>query len=399
LKSILFVTYEYPTFTPFGGIAFYYAKVAELLSKQGFFVTVIAAKVDEHGFGEIEKNLNQTLSHVYITCKNLADFEKYAAKWITEQKKNFDFIEIPEQSALLLEPMLKGIHREVNAKLIVRVHGTTILSRLFNVESEFTGFATFCYNKFLLNAKIVRLSKRLSPKVYGIAKRNFREYILVKNADIVTAPSRIMAVFINKYWVKQNRTIVFPNPSQYLFEDYDKKPFDKTEFKVSYVNRLQYLKGFDLFYLLSKQFSEKQNIHFSAFGSHSQLNIGYTKDEISETVELEGFVNANELIEVYRKSHIVIVPSRFESFSNVALEAMGFGCLIIVSDNMGISEHIVHGTNGFVFKSGKYHSLEAVFTEIIGMDSSELERISFNAYETALKLSENKELLEFYHSI
>jgi glycosyltransferase involved in cell wall biosynthesis len=208
-----------------------------------------------------------------------------------------------------------------------------------------------------------------------------------------------MAVFINAHWLKANKTIVFPNPSQYPIRDYEKKPFDKTGFNVSYVNRLQYLKGFDLFYLLSKQFSEKENIHFSAFGSFSQLNIGSTKDEISETVDLKGYVSANELIEIYKKSHIVIVPSRFESFSNVALEAMGFGCLIIVSDNMGISEHIVHGTNGFVFKSGKYHSLESVFTEIIGMESSALERVSFNAYQTALKLSENKELLEFYHSL
>ena len=208
-----------------------------------------------------------------------------------------------------------------------------------------------------------------------------------------------MAAFVNTYWSKSNKTIVFPNPSQYPIGDYEEKSFYRKSFNVSYVNRLQYLKGFDLFHLLSKQFSEKGNVKFSAFGSHSQLNIGSTKEEISETVELKGFVNANELIEVYKKSHIVIVPSRFESFSNVALEAMGFGCLIIVSDNMGISEHIVHGLNGFVFQSDKYRSLETVFNEIIGMERTELEKVSFNAYQTALKLSENKELLEFYHSV
>ena len=399
MKSILFITYEYPTYTPFGGIAFYYAKVAELLSKQGFFVTVIAGKVDEHGIGEMEMNLNQTLTHVYITCKNIVDFEKYAAKWITEQKINFDLIEIPEQSALFLESILKGIHRKVGAKLIVRVHGTTILSNLFNVKIKFTGLVIFCYNKFLLTPKRVRFSKLFSPKVYGIAKRNYREYYLVRNADIVTAPSSIMAAFVNTHWLKANKTIVFPNPSQYPIRDYEKKLFHRDTINVSYVNRLQYLKGFDLFHLLSKQFLKNGNIRFSAFGNDTQLNIGYTKEDILKTIEINGFVKANELIEVYKKSHIVVVPSRFESFSNVVLEAMGFGCIVIVSDNIGMAEHITHGLNGFVFQSDKYHSLETVFNEIIGMERAEMERVSFNAYQTALKLSENKELLEFYHTI
>jgi glycosyltransferase involved in cell wall biosynthesis len=241
--------------------------------------------------------------------------------------------------------------------------------------------------------------KYFKPSEYKLWKFNYREYYIVKNADIVTAPSKNMAEFVNRYWLKCKNTIVFPNPSQFKIDEFIRKPFVETVFKVSFINRLQYLKGFDLYLKLSKDFSKEGNIHFSAFGNSSQLNISHTKNEISETVELEGFVNANELIEVYRKSHIVIVPSRFESFSNVALEAMGFGCIIIVSDNMGISEHIVHRTNGFVFQSANYNSLESIFSEIMMMQNSELERISFNAYQTALKLSENKELLEFYYSI
>ena len=118
------------------------------------------------------------------------------------------------------------------------------------------------------------------------------------------------------------------------------------------------------------KFSKEENIHFSAFGRYNQLNIGYTKDEILKTVELKGFINSDELLDVYSKTHVIIVPSRFESFSNVTLEAMGFGCIIIVSDNVGMSEHITHGVNGFVFQSDKYHSLESVFTEIISMESN-----------------------------
>jgi glycosyltransferase involved in cell wall biosynthesis len=397
--KILFVTYEYPTYTPFGGIAFYYAKLVQILSLQGFEVTVVAAKLVEKEKNAVEINQTYNLKEVFIICSDSSAFQKLAIEWLFQNKTKYDIVEVPEYGALFYDYVITDELKTFAAKIVVRVHGTTLLAAIYDVPNNYRKTLVYIYNQFLLNSGTLKLLKYTKSKKYKIAKANFREFRLIENADIVTTTSNKMAAFVNKYWLKINKTIVFPNPSQYNIGEYEKKPFDKTDFKVSYVNRLQYLKGFDLYFKLSKNFPNESNIHFSAFGSFSQLNIGYTKHEISETVELKGFVNANELIEVYKKSHIVIVPSRFESFSNVALEAMGFGCLIIVSDNMGISEHIVHGTNGFVFKSGKYYSLETVFTEIIRMESGELERVSFNAYRTALKLSENKELLEFYHSV
>lgn len=399
MKRIIFITYEYPTYTPFGGIAFYYAKVAQILAEHNFEITVLSANVLDNGHGEIEQNANGRISHFYFSCNNPIEFEKVVTSWLFEQKGKFDIIEIPEQSGLFLNTVLEGLQGHLQSKLVVRVHGTTILSRLFNAESKFRKLKVRFYNKLLLNNITIRIVKMVNFEIYGTAKRNFKEYNLIKNADFVTTTSCKMAAFVNKYWLKSNQAIVFPNSSQYRIGVYEKKSFDKRAFQISYVNRLQYWKGFDLFYLLSKQFSMKGNIKFLAFGSDSQLNIGFTKNQISRTVELKGFVKTEELIDVYRNSQVIIVPSRFESFSNVALEAMGFGCILIVSDNIGMAEYITHGLNGFVFQSDKYYSLESVFTEIIGMESSALERVSFNAYQTALKLSENKELLEFYHSL
>jgi glycosyltransferase involved in cell wall biosynthesis len=399
LKKILFITYEYPTHTPFGGIAFYYAKVVQILARQGFDVTVVAAKVVEKETDAVEINQSSNLKEVFIICSDSRGFQKLAIEWLLQNNAKYDIIELPEYGALFYNYVKTGKLKTFGEKIVVRVHGTTLLAAIYDVPNNFRQTCIYIYNRFLLHRVSLRLLKYTKSKKYKIAKANFREFGLIKNADIVTSTSHKMAKFVHIYWLKSNKTRVFPNPSQYPIGDHEEKSFNRKSFNVSYVNRLQYLKGFDLYLKLSKELSKEGNIHFSAFGSFSQLNIGSTKDEISETVELKGFLNANELIEVYKKSHIVILPSRFESFSNVALEAMGFGCLIIVSDNMGISEHIVHGTNGFVFKSGKYYSLETVFTEIISMESSELERVSFNAYHTALKLSENKELLEFYHSI
>jgi glycosyltransferase involved in cell wall biosynthesis len=399
LKKILFITFEYPTYTPFGGIAFYYGKVAHILAGQNFDITLLSAQVAEIEMKAIEVNQTNNLKEVFIPCKDTRAFQQLALKWLFQNNNKYDIIEIPEYGALFYNYIISGELKTFAKKIVVRVHGTTLLAVVYGMPNNFRQTVINIYNWFLLNRVSLKLLKYAKSKKYKIAKANFREFGLIKNADIVTAPSYKMASFVNLYWLKSKKTIVFPNPSQYAIGAYEKKSFDKTLFNVSYVNRLQYLKGFDLFHLLAKKFSKEEIIHFSAFGSYNLLNFGPIKEQVIETVKLKGFVDSAELVDVYRKSQVIIVPSRFESFSNVALEAMGYGCILIVSDNIGMSEHIANRTNGFVFQSGKYDALESIFTEIIGMERSELESISFNAYQTALALSKNKELLEFYHSL
>jgi glycosyltransferase involved in cell wall biosynthesis len=399
LKKILFITFEYPTYTPFGGIAFYYGKVAHILSKNNFNVTVLTAKVDNNGGGLIENVPCDNLREIYICCEDAGDFERSGVDWLLLQSAKYDILEIPEFGALFCDVVSKNLFKNIASKLVIRTHGTIILANIYNQSSIWPRLTIFMYNILFLNRMFLRILKLLNSQHYSLAKRNFKEYLMVKNADIVTAPSTLMAKFINNYWLGGNRTVVYPNPGQYHVNDVERKLFLKNEFKIAYINRLQYWKGFDLFHQLSKAFLENSNLQFSAYGSHNQLNIGFSLEEIQRTVCINGFIDSNKLVAIYKESDIIIIPSRFESFSNVTLEAMGFGCIVIVSDNIGMSEHISHGVNGFIFRANNFKSLYSIFKDILEREQSELKQISLNAYQTALKLSQNTELLTFYKSV
>ncbi len=66
---------------------------------------------------------------------------------------------------------------------------------------------------------------------------------------------------------------------------------------------------------------------------------------------LLGKVPHGELAELYRWADILVMPSRFDSFGLVLLEALACGLPVLASDHVGASDFIVSGVNGDVVSS------------------------------------------------
>jgi glycosyltransferase involved in cell wall biosynthesis len=144
----------------------------------------------------------------------------------------------------------------------------------------------------------------------------------------------------------------------------------------------------------------KRDVEFICYGSKSQWNGNFDIDTVSNIIEFKGHQSSSVIIEAMKESNIVVVPSRFESFSNVAIEAMMSSCILIVSSNVGICDYIIHGENGFVFDSKRgLGDLERCIFEVLNLNETELNRVSKNAFLTAKNLAENKQLLNYYKNL
>jgi glycosyltransferase involved in cell wall biosynthesis len=118
---------------------------------------------------------------------------------------------------------------------------------------------------------------------------------------------------------------------------------------VLFVGRLVYEKGVHVFVNAVQRVLEKVNAKFIIVGN------GYMKDQLSGLVKgmglahkvlFTGFVDDETLRRLQRCADASVVPSLFEPFGIVALEAMAAGSPVVVSDTGGLSEIVEHDVSG-----------------------------------------------------
>jgi glycogen synthase len=98
-----------------------------------------------------------------------------------------------------------------------------------------------------------------------------------------------------------------------------------------------------------------------------------------------GWVGDDMLHSLYRICDLCIVPSIYEPFGLVALEAMASGCLCVVADTGGLREVVpVEGTVGLRFPSRDSTALRAVLERVL-TDDAERRQLVAEAREHVLR--------------
>jgi glycosyltransferase involved in cell wall biosynthesis len=103
-----------------------------------------------------------------------------------------------------------------------------------------------------------------------------------------------------------------------------------------------------------------------------------TVNGLSSTVKFHGALDNQPLIDMYRRAHVMVVPSSYEGFGIVYLEGMGFGLPAIGTTAGAAGEVITHGKDGYLIEPND----DAKLAEILGglaADRELLVRLSLNA--------------------
>lgn len=93
----------------------------------------------------------------------------------------------------------------------------------------------------------------------------------------------------------------------------------------------------------------------------SQIDI----EGVSDVVQLPGFVSDHELRAMIHRASCVVIPSLYEPFGIVALEALAGGAPLVVADTGGLAE-VVGGTgSALLFEPGNAEELAARVEEVL----------------------------------
>ncbi|MFW5702569.1 MAG: glycosyltransferase family 4 protein [Candidatus Dojkabacteria bacterium] len=121
------------------------------------------------------------------------------------------------------------------------------------------------------------------------------------------------------------------------------------KFRVIFVGRWSKEKGTFFFLDVAKEFRERDDIEFVLVGygeAEQKLREKVEQDETASIVNFHGFTdNSAPLL---AGSHVLVLPSHFEGYPAVIMEAMAMGLPVIASNVGGISEQIDHEENGYV---------------------------------------------------
>jgi glycogen(starch) synthase len=158
---------------------------------------------------------------------------------------------------------------------------------------------------------------------------------------------------------------------------------------VLLVGRLVYEKGFQLALdALPGVIEQVGNVRFLVAGSgthEAELKAQAQRLGLSEHGTFLGWIGDDVLHSLYRIADLCVVPSIYEPFGLVALEAMASGCPCIVADTGGLREVVPGGEHvGLRFNGGDAEHL-GVMIERLLVDEALCDRLVTQASEHVLR--------------
>jgi len=171
----------------------------------------------------------------------------------------------------------------------------------------------------------------------------------IKSADaIISVSNKDLKLVKDKYKLKNKKTYYIPN-------GIDIKRFKRKESLerkyVTFIGRLSYIKGIDVFIDFIKKLYEKDNnLEFQIIGSGPLLNL---VKEAQRTLPIKhySYYPYKRIEDIYNMSKLLILSSRFEGLPTSLLESLACETPVIANNVGGISEVLKSNVNGLLYSN------------------------------------------------
>ena len=343
------IAYYSPAWPPMNvanGIVTYVSQMKNGAEKEGHSVTVFTDRAIFAATGEkIElsiprPNLVRRLVNRFSSLSNWHVVEgKRLATAVARHCTDINLLEMEESFGFV-----DSLQSILSIPVIVRLHGPNFLGQIDKLSGQ----------------TLIRSDTR--TKSEGVA---------IKSARYVSAPSaQILRDSLEYYCASPNIAISVYNPAP----EYNEKLWNYQEsnrFEILHVGRFDRRKGADVmiqaFCLVAAKYGDARLI---MVGPESGLQVEtgellsfvdycqrYVPTELRHRIIFLGNQGQKEVNECRFRSHVAVIPSRFEVLPYSALETLSVGTPLICADGFADNALVIDGETGWYFKNGSAESL------------------------------------------
>jgi glycosyltransferase involved in cell wall biosynthesis len=312
----------------------------------------------EYAKGGVATYLNQLIpyqqkvygyNNVYLAISN-------------KNSETFNNIEEPFKIRYTYNRDLKGLWslRGTYKKIIAEVNPDII-----HVHSTFAGFGSRLFTR-IEGRKLIytphgwafnQETSTLKKKVYALIERK-----LSSKADSITDISSYeMNSAIANGINKEKLTLIYNGVSAVPSYFDIPQEFEDSNINLLFIGRFDKQKGLE--HLLEVfETKDYNNVNLYIIGESVLSNDRYSSEK--SNVHFIGKVDNVHIDSYIKKVDAVIIPSRWEGFGLVAIEAMRNGKPCIVSDRGALPELVKDGINGYVFEFEDKRSLNNILQNL-----------------------------------
>lgn len=222
-----------------------------------------------------------------------------------------------------------------------------------------------------LHTPLFLIEEKFNQSIYrkGRVIKEFEKIQIVRSTGC-TSPSKALAEIVFKEC--QVNSEVIPNPLLTEKKEESDVQGKYLENTIVFLGRLEYRKGVLTFGKALQQImkeNRKVNVIFCGKDTLYQKKsvrkqLEEMIDDYQERITFIPHVSGIEKKELLQKANVVVVPSIWENFPYVCLEAMSYGCSVIASNVGGLSEIINDEENGYLFEVANPVELSKKLLEI-----------------------------------
>ncbi len=223
------------------------------------------------------------------------------------------------------------------------------------------------------------------PKVFLSNPEKVREKVVRASALSIGVSKKTVDIITNRF-ADAPVAVVYNGVDSELFScDHQADPHDGI--RLLCVANLIPIKGHKYLFDAVRQILQKHDdlrltTDIVGRGSYEKELRSYVEDNQIRGVKFHGYVGHEEVARFVQSTDIFVLPSVYESFGNVCLEAMACQKPVVIFEGQGIDELIEDGVSGMVAKKADTADLAEKIERLID-DPALRETIAENARITA----------------